>query len=507
MAIMSASTSVSVFEFLVVCGTYERNLYGLEAILLKNDDASSKGMKFSLTPIFIYPSHSGCIKCLGLSGRYLASGSTDEVIKLYDVKKRVELGSLLQHSGSISGLCFHGTTHMFSASEDGTICIWRTSDWECLKVLKGHKGSVNSIGIHPSGKLGLSVGKDKTLRMWNLLKGRLGFTTKLPKIGEKVLWNGDGTKYGILFDTFIKIYSADAKELMTIENQKRIISFTFYHNDFVLTANEDSLISAYKVPDPNCIFHFEGHSNRVREINVVESRQKYDWLVSISSDGHVKIWDLQTAIRNFNANSPQISTEKDQNENKKGENKGKEADIPKYVCCGDFNGDARFTALAVRSYKDIFQTIQPQKKNLSEGEEEIASDDSDEGEQGDDENGENEEQNNNNEDNQEKNGMHQAANEDHNVEKNDDEEKDHQSTDSRTKKEKKQKSDPLENPPAKRLKAEKPKEKPTISEPIHQKTKPKLQQPPPPQEPKESLHLTANKKRAKPKWEVQDLAN
>jgi len=118
--------------------------------------------KFELKPTFIYPSHIGCIKTLGIGGRYLASGSTDEIIKffffffsfflfccfnsineikirLYDVHKRVELGSLFQHNGSLTSLVFHKNTHLLSASEDGSICIWRTSDWECLKVLKAHK--------------------------------------------------------------------------------------------------------------------------------------------------------------------------------------------------------------------------------------------------------------------------------------------------------------------------------------------------------------------------------
>jgi len=41
--------------------------------------------------------------------------------------------------GSITSLQFQDRTHLLSASDDGTICIWRTSDWECLKILKGHK--------------------------------------------------------------------------------------------------------------------------------------------------------------------------------------------------------------------------------------------------------------------------------------------------------------------------------------------------------------------------------
>jgi hypothetical protein len=65
-----------------------RNLYGFEAHFIdpqdptvdRQDDDDGK-MKVALKPVFIYPSHGGCIKALDLSGKFLASGSTDEVIK------------------------------------------------------------------------------------------------------------------------------------------------------------------------------------------------------------------------------------------------------------------------------------------------------------------------------------------------------------------------------------------------------------------------------------------
>ena len=63
----------------------------------------------------------------------------------------------------------------------GTICIWRTKDWECLKILKGHKGRVNSLAIHPSGKIALSVSIDKTVHLWNLLTGQKANVNKLGK--------------------------------------------------------------------------------------------------------------------------------------------------------------------------------------------------------------------------------------------------------------------------------------------------------------------------------------
>ena len=83
--------------------------------------------------------------------------------------------------GSITHLVFPSRSHLMSASEDGTLCLFRARDWAVLRALKGHKGRVNAIAIHPSGKVALSVGKDRALRMWDLMRGKGVASTKLGK--------------------------------------------------------------------------------------------------------------------------------------------------------------------------------------------------------------------------------------------------------------------------------------------------------------------------------------
>lgn len=82
-------------------------------------------------------------------------------------------------SGSITHLEFPSRSHLLSASEDGTLCLFHARDWSVLRTLKGHKGYVNSVAVHPSGKVALSVGKDRTLRMWDLMRGKGSASMKL----------------------------------------------------------------------------------------------------------------------------------------------------------------------------------------------------------------------------------------------------------------------------------------------------------------------------------------
>lgn len=143
-------------DWLIVAGSYERLLYGVKL----------SGESLALESEFIYPSHISCIKAVATGGRFLASGATDEHLKVYDLKLRKEVGTLMQHEGSITCLEFYQKSHLVSASEDGSLCVYRVKDWEVLKTLRGHKGQVNHFAVHPTGKIMLSVGKDSTLRLW-----------------------------------------------------------------------------------------------------------------------------------------------------------------------------------------------------------------------------------------------------------------------------------------------------------------------------------------------------
>ena len=80
--------------------------------------------------------------------------------------------ALLSGGGCPNCLRFFGTSHLLSGGEDGELCIWRTSDWECLVRMKGHKGAVLDFAIHTSGRIALSVASDAKLMLWNLLTGK-----------------------------------------------------------------------------------------------------------------------------------------------------------------------------------------------------------------------------------------------------------------------------------------------------------------------------------------------
>lgn len=94
----SSSTTLPI-SFKVIAGSYEKLLYGLEGTV----SSDSADYSFNFKPIFIFPAHVSCIKSVAVSpqgGKWLATGSADEIIKVWDLRRRKELGGLMQHQGT-----------------------------------------------------------------------------------------------------------------------------------------------------------------------------------------------------------------------------------------------------------------------------------------------------------------------------------------------------------------------------------------------------------------------
>ncbi|KAF9586761.1 hypothetical protein BGW38_000012 [Lunasporangiospora selenospora] len=351
-------------DFRIVAGTYENILYGVDAYW--NED-----MTLKISPIFIFSAHIGCIKATAIGGHYLASGSTDEKIQLYDLKRRKELGALLQHQGTITSLTFHDKTHMLSGSADGKICVWRTKDWECLKIMKGHQGPVNSIAIHPTGKLALSVASDRSVRVWDLLLGKQASMVRLQAEGLKVAWSPSGTGYSIMFDQEIGVYDmATAKCIRTIKPTKRtrMNTMIYYKDDYLVVGCEDKVVRVYNSTTGDLVRTLIGHSNRIKAIDIVtvpftpnetsnkglETRQVVDVLTSVSSDGVVLIWNMGSVIES-----------------------GGDTDMKEHI--GKFNMDMRVTCIAVQ--KGIWKNINAESTAVQDEDEMESDDDVEEPEQ------------------------------------------------------------------------------------------------------------------------------
>lgn len=172
-------------EITVVVGTYTGGIVGLRGPPQKMEVAFSYS-----------PSHF-CIRSLKIVGQLMYAGGVDEMIRVFDIAKKMEMGTLLDGEGSINEVAATHS-HVLVASDSGAITIWRAKDWAKLHTMKGPKSGVVSVSLHPTDRMALTGSKNGKLYLWNLVKGRASFQTKLGRRIDNVKWSPCGLFYAVL---------------------------------------------------------------------------------------------------------------------------------------------------------------------------------------------------------------------------------------------------------------------------------------------------------------------
>ncbi|XP_046703847.1 p21-activated protein kinase-interacting protein 1-like [Silurus meridionalis] len=270
----------------LVVGSYEQIVFGYRVCPGEEE--------WGLEPVFTHHAHTASLSTVTANEQFVATGSKDETIQLYNMKTRTEHGALLHHDGTISCLEFGSTSHLLSGGEDGLLCVWSTKTWECLKSIKAHMGHVTSLSLHPSGKLALSVGTDKKLRTWNLIEGRPAFTKNIRQNAQIVKWSPAGDKYIVVVNDKIDIYELESANIIgSFSFRKRISSVRFLKNNLLAMAGDDEHVQVYDLTSEKCIFEFKAHENRVKALDSFELNDLCV-LVTASNDGFIKLWDCST---------------------------------------------------------------------------------------------------------------------------------------------------------------------------------------------------------------------
>jgi WD40 repeat protein len=106
-------------------------------------------------------------------GRRLACAGSDGTIRLWDVRRRVQLAQLPGHSDPIEDVRFSPDgTLLATAGDDDTVRLWDLRSNTQVAELTGHRSEVWTVDFSPDGALLASGSKDHTVRLWDVRSRR-----------------------------------------------------------------------------------------------------------------------------------------------------------------------------------------------------------------------------------------------------------------------------------------------------------------------------------------------
>ncbi|HLZ61118.1 MAG TPA: trypsin-like peptidase domain-containing protein [Ktedonosporobacter sp.] len=129
--------------------------------------------------------HSDSVKAIAWSpdGKYLASGSGDQMVKIWDVSQLEEAFKTQKDALEEPAYTFREPSHVLglawssdskylaSAGFYTEVHIWSRQEEQQIFRYKGHKSNVTSVAWSPDNQYIASASEDQTVRVWKILTG------------------------------------------------------------------------------------------------------------------------------------------------------------------------------------------------------------------------------------------------------------------------------------------------------------------------------------------------
>ncbi|XP_068687964.1 F-box/WD repeat-containing protein 7-like isoform X1 [Montipora foliosa] len=219
-----------------------KNIY-IRALSLEKNWAQGR---YTVAPLL--KGHREPITCMDCNGSTLVSGSSDNTVRVWDVKTNQcvhVLGS--PHTDSVRCVQLQGS-QCITGCGDGIIRLFDLKSGRCLRSFQGHTGAVEHLSF--DGKTIISASADLTVRVWNANTGQL---------------------------------------IHSMMGHSDEIQVLVAHGDKVVTTSWDETIRMWSIGSGTCMLTLRGHTEAVYCCNFDDKK-----IISGGSDGLIKIWDAYT---------------------------------------------------------------------------------------------------------------------------------------------------------------------------------------------------------------------
>jgi WD40 repeat protein len=249
--------------------------------------------------------HSEIVRSVAFSpdGKTLASGSSDQTVKLWDVQTGALKRTLPANTPGnlVWSVAFSpdGKT-LASANEDKQIRLWDAQTGALVRSYSGHSDAVESIAFSPDGKTLASGSSDRTVRLWDVQTAALKLTLTGHKSGSwssgiwSVAFSPDGNMLASgSDDKTVKLWYVRTGELkQTLAGDDEVFSVAFSPDGKTLASGGyDAKVKLWDAQTGALKQSLTGHTHRIWSVAFSPDGKT---LASGNQDETVKLWDAQT---------------------------------------------------------------------------------------------------------------------------------------------------------------------------------------------------------------------
>ena len=205
-------------------------------------------------------------------GKFAAAAARDGSIKLINLKTR-QIDDLKGHSGAVYSLAFLPMGNsLVSVGEDRSLKLWATDFDKKMQRLRGHTTYIPSIAYSSDGRFLASSSWDSTIKLWDIatesvissfgIEGTVSYSIAFSPDGQ-FLATGDS-------DGVLRFWNPmKGKMIFSFPlHSEQISAIKFLKNGkFIVSAGKDRKINVFDVPNRKVVKVFE-HENPINTVDV-----------------------------------------------------------------------------------------------------------------------------------------------------------------------------------------------------------------------------------------------
>ena len=207
--------------------------------------------------------------CL-LPNEQLVTGTSDNIVGLWDTDTGQCIRSLAGHTGGMRALCALPDGRLVTGSWDSTAKVWDTDTGQCLLTLTGHTQGINGLCLLPDGRLATGSW-DSTVRLWDTDTGECIHTLTGPKGRIRAL-----------------CALPDGRLVTGSWHDSRDHIWWIHTKDDIATPDSNNVVRVWNTDTGQCIRTLAGHTREIRAMCALPDGR----FATGSEDRTVKVWDV-----------------------------------------------------------------------------------------------------------------------------------------------------------------------------------------------------------------------
>jgi len=253
------------------------------------------------THFLTYTGHTDGVNAVAWSpnGRFVASGSEDNTVQVWDASTAQWLISYTDHMDQVRTVAWSPNGRFVaSGSEDNTVQVWDASTAQCHVSYTGHKDNVWAVAWSPDGRRIASGSWDNTVQVWDTGTGQrlISYTGHKDNVWA-VAWSPDGLRVASCGDNTVQVWNAGTGQRLGVFNghTDNMRAVAWSPDGRRVASCGDNTVQVWHVDTgQHPVVSYTGHKDNVWAVAWSPDGRH---IASGSGDNTVQVWDAGTRQR------------------------------------------------------------------------------------------------------------------------------------------------------------------------------------------------------------------